>query len=322
MVTKLDHPDNLDSRPSICTYTTKLSTAQVQLLHTLCVDKHFEKYQIAYANFAFRGHGVNIVVYKNGKLVVQGKKTEEFVQFELEPKVTFEAALGYEEVEHPEWFEEHAGMDESGKGDLFGPLVTACVIAGNDVVRQWIKDGVRDSKNVSSDAMIFTLESKILKADCVSNVMCAGMGKYNELYVKFGENMNTLLAWMHSCSLQNALQRRHVSWGMLDQFSKRPIVQTFLKDKSFDLRMQTKAESDPVVAAASILARAEYNRQINALSKKAGFTIKKGAGQVTITQANEIAKNFGYDSLKSFIKMHFATAPKENITHPQNNQIE
>ncbi|MDR0742592.1 MAG: ribonuclease HIII [Puniceicoccales bacterium] len=322
MVTKLDHPRNSDSKPSICIYTTKLSAVQVQLLYALCVDKHFEKYQVAYANFAFRDHGLNVVVYKNGKLVVQGKKTEEFVKFELEPKVTFEATFGYEEVEHPEWFEEHAGIDESGKGDLFGPLVTACVIAGNDVVRQWIKDGVRDSKNVSSDAMIFALESKILKSDCVSNVMRVGMEKYNELYVKFGKNMNTLLAWMHSCSLQNALQKRHVPWGMLDQFSKRPIVQNFLKDKSFDLRMQTKAESDPVVAAASILARAEYNRQIDALSKKAGFSIKKGAGQMTITQAHEIAKNFGYDSLKSFIKMHFATAPKGNSTHPQNDQIE
>ncbi|MDR1233371.1 MAG: ribonuclease HIII [Puniceicoccales bacterium] len=322
MATKLDHPKNPDPKPSVCIYTIKLSDTQVQLLHTLCVDKHFEKYQVAYADFAFRSHGLNLVVYRSGKLVVQGKNTEEFVQFELEPKVTFDATFGYEEVEHPEWFEEHAGMDESGKGDLFGPLVTACVIAGNDVVRQWIKDGVRDSKNVSSDAMIFALESKILKSDCISNVMCVGMEKYNELYVKFGENMNTLLAWMHSCSLQNALQKRYVSWGMLDQFSKRPIVQSFLKDKSFDLRMQTKAESDPVVAAASILARAEYNRRINSLSEKAGFTIKKGAGQITITQAHEIVKNFGYDSLKGFVKMHFATAPKENITHPQNDQIE
>ncbi|MDR2779191.1 MAG: ribonuclease HIII [Puniceicoccales bacterium] len=320
MATKFDPPGGLDSKPDVYVYTTKLSSTQIQLLHTLCMDKRFEKYPVAYAKFAFRGYGLNIVTYESGKLVIQGKKTEEFVQFELEPKVTFNAAFGYEEIEHPEWFEEHAGMDESGKGDLFGPLVTACVIAGGDVIRLWIKDGVRDSKNVSNDGMIFALESKILKSDCISNVMCVGMEKYNELYVKFGKNMNILLAWMHSCSLQNALQKRHVSWGMLDQFSKRPIVQNFLKDKSFDLRMQTKAESDPVVAAASILARAEYNRQINALSKKARFTIQKGAGPLTVVQANEIVKNFGYDNLKSFIKLHFATAPKADATFVQNGQ--
>jgi ribonuclease HIII len=62
-------------------------------------------------------------------------------------------------------------MDESGKGDLFGPLVTACVIAGYDIVRQWIRDGIKDSKSVSSDKMIFVLESKILKSDCVTNIV-------------------------------------------------------------------------------------------------------------------------------------------------------
>jgi ribonuclease HIII len=142
----------------------------------------------------------------------------------LEPNVRFSATFGREEIQHSEWFEEHAGMDESGKGDLFGPLVMACVISGNDIVRQWIKDGIRDSKNVSSDSLNFALESKILKSYYVSNLMCVSMEKYNELYVKFGRNMNILLAWMHSCSLQNALQKTIVPWGMFDQFSKRPIV--------------------------------------------------------------------------------------------------
>jgi ribonuclease HIII len=237
------------------------------------------------------------------------------VKFDLEPNVTLDVSLGYEEVKHPEWFEWHAGMDESGKGDLFGPLVTACVIAGGDSVRQWLKDGVRDSKSVANDRMIFALEAKILRSDCATDVMCLSMAKYNELYAKFGKNMNNVLGWMHACSLKNALRKRHVPWGMLDQFSKRPIVQNFLKGKSFgeidfDLRMRTKAEEDPVVAAASILARAEYNRQMDALSKNAGFRIGKGAGPLTVEQANEIERKFGHDSLKHFLKTHFATAPK------------
>ena len=121
--------------------------------------------------------------------------------------------------------------------------------------------------------------------------------------------MNILLGWMHSCSLQNALRERPATWGMLDQFSKRPIVQGFLKDKAFDLRMQTKAESDPVVAAASILARAEYNRQMDALSQKAGITLQKGAGKQTVIQAHQLAKTFGMGHLDEFLKTHFATAP-------------
>ncbi|MDR1401584.1 MAG: ribonuclease HIII [Puniceicoccales bacterium] len=301
-------------QPATSTYTAKLDFVQMQTLHNLCLAKGFKKYDVAYAQFAFRGDQLNIVAYESGKLVIQGKKMQEFVQFELEPNVTGVVSFGYEEVTHPEWFEEHAGMDESGKGDLFGPLVTGCVIAGGDVIRQWMKDGIRDSKNVSSDRMIFALESKILKSDCVAETMCLGMEKYNELYVKFGSNMNILLGWMHSCSLANALQKRHAPWGMLDQFSKRPIVQNFLRDRlgneAFDLRMRIKAESDPAVAAASILARAEYNRRMDALSKLAGFKINKGAGKVTVEQANEIAQKFGHEKLSSFLKVHFATAPK------------
>jgi ribonuclease HIII len=304
---KLDRSGSV--KGAVFVHTVKLDTVQMRTLSDLCSGKGFEKYDVPHAMFAFRGNGLNLVAYKTGKLVIQGKKTEEFIQFELEPKVTFHASLGYNNVEHPEWFEEHAGMDESGKGDLFGPPVTACVIAGGDVVRQFISDGIRDSKSVSNDGMIFSLESKILKADCATSVMQISTEKYNELYDKFGRNMNTLLGWMHSRSLRNALQKRPVPWGMLDQFSKRPIVQTFFEDKNFDLRMQTKAEADPVVAAASILARAEYARKIDALSKKAGFKISKGAGKITIDQANEIVKKFGHENLRGFVKLHFATAP-------------
>ena len=41
----------------------------------------------------------------------------------LEPDVTMAPKLGYDEVHHPDWFEPHAGLDESGKGDLFGPVI-------------------------------------------------------------------------------------------------------------------------------------------------------------------------------------------------------
>lgn len=297
------------SSKKITTYSITLNDDQMLVVENICMSRGFSPYTVQYALFAFKGDGLSIVGYKSGKLVVQGKNTEDFVQFEIETNVTHCIELGYESVAHPEWFELHAGMDESGKGDLFGPLVTACVIAGGCVVEQWIKDGVRDSKNVTSDRAITALEKKILASDCTTNVMCLNMKKYNELYKKFGNNMNILLGWMHSCSLQNALQERPATWGMLDQFSKRPIVQGFLKDKSFDLRMQTKAEADPVVAAASILARAEYNRQMTALSQKAGITLSKGAGRQTIVQAQQLAKIFGMDNLDEFLKTHFATAP-------------
>ena len=81
----------------------------------------------------------------------RGKGIEEFVQFELEPKILEEAKLGYEEVHSPEMFEPHFGIDESGKGDFFGPLVIAGVYVDRDVARKFMEAGIQDSKRIGSD---------------------------------------------------------------------------------------------------------------------------------------------------------------------------
>ncbi len=290
-------------------YTTILDDSQADDLLAWLHENHWEKYDVDYCRFAFRGQHVGVVLYNSRKLVVQGKKTEDFVQFVLEPYILKQVSMGYEDTLHPEWFEEHAGMDESGKGDLFGPLITACVIADHDEVEQFLSAGVRDSKQVSSDRVILQLADKIRSTGCVVEVMSVSMAKYNELYAKFHNNMNTLLGWMHCCSLKNALAKRPVPWGMLDQFSKQPIVQTMLKDPMFELRMQTKAESDPVVAAASIIARAEYVRQMQTLSKLADMPLMKGASKMVTEQAIELKQRLGADEMKNFVKLHFKTAP-------------
>lgn len=290
-------------------YTITLNELQSESLFSWLNEHHWKSYEVNYSKFAFKGNGVNVVMYNSGKLVIQGKKTEDFIKFVLEPEIIHEISFGYEEIQHSEWFEEHAGMDESGKGDLFGPLVTACVIADHDIIKTLIACGVKDSKQISSDRTILALEERIRATKCIVETVCLSMAKYNELYVKFHSNMNQLLGWMHSCSLKNALARKHVKWGMLDQFSKKPIVQTMLSDPTFDLRMQTKAEADPVVAAASIIARAEYVRQIRELSKLADMPIMKGASRMVTEQALELKKRLGGDAMKDFVKLHFKTAP-------------
>ncbi len=72
--------------------------------------------------------------------------------------------------------------------------------------------------------------------------------------------------------------------------------------------MRTKAEEDPVVAAASVVARAEYVRQMNELSKKFGGKLQKGASAAVKVQAKEIINKFGTPALGEFAKLHFRTA--------------
>src|SRR5258707_6461064 len=105
--------------------------------------------------FLAEGDKVNVSVYERGqKIVVAGRGTEEFVTFTLEPEIIGVAKLGYEEVHNPEMFEPHFGIDESGKGDFFGPLVIAGCYTNRDIAHSFMDAGIPDSKRITSDKAI------------------------------------------------------------------------------------------------------------------------------------------------------------------------
>lgn len=296
-------------------HTAELSEDELDRLGDWCEAHDWFFFDVDYSRFAYKGDGINVVAYakptKAGKfkVVIQGKKTEEFVRFTLETEITGAPQLGYEEVNHPEWFQAHAGMDESGKGDLFGPVVTCCVVANGDMVRAWRAAGIQDSKKIASDAAILRLDRIIRETEgAVVKRMAVSMPKYNELWAKFGRNLNRLMGWQHAKCLDEALAEQSVPWALLDQFSKRDWTGPLLKNKDVELRQRTRAEEDPVVAAASICARAEYVRRLNSLSKTAGMELKKGASAAVKQQARDLVAQQGPERLGAFAKLHFKTA--------------
>ncbi|MEN9662430.1 MAG: hypothetical protein RL324_1379 [Verrucomicrobiota bacterium] len=303
-----------DQPKKIASYTVKLTDEQMAKLGALLAAKGWTPFEVGYTRFAYRADHlkVNVSAYTSGKVVIAGKGTEDFVRDVIEPEITGAAKLGYDEVLHPDWFESHAGLDESGKGDFFGPVIAATVIADKDAIETWRKAGAQDSKKMA--------ESKILELDrlirttkgaVAETCFCHTMARYNELMSRPYQSLNKLLAWQHATALKNALDRKTVPWGLLDQFSEQPLVQRELKKlrpEGFDLRMRTKAEEDPVVAAASIVARAEYVRQMHALSQKFGAKLQKGASAQVKVQAAEIMRQFGARALGDFAKLHFRTA--------------
>ena len=298
------------SPPRLTLHTVKLSPEQLDRLEEMGDDRGWKFRTVEHAQFAFEAEELkfNLVGYKSGKLVVQGKGTEDFVRDVLEPQILGKAELGYEEVHHPDWFEPHAGCDEAGKGDFFGPVVAATVIADAAAVRAWRAAGVKDSKAIGDD-MIEKLDRRIRETPgVVVRTSWCTMEKYNALMAKPGANLNKLLAWLHSRALADALAERRVPRGLLDQFSTKNLVAEYLKDADFQLDQRTKAESDPVVAAASVVARAEFVRQMNNLSDLAGETLFKGAGGHVRKQGEELVKRLGKEALGRFAKLHFRTA--------------
>ena len=305
--------DEPEAPKKLASYTAKLDDAQMEKLRAICVERGWTPFEVAYTRFAFKADHLktNVSAYTSGKVVIAGKGTEDFVRDVLEPDVLGAATLGYDEVLHPDWFESHAGLDESGKGDFFGPVIAATVIADKSAIEAWRKAGVQDSKKIM-EGKILLLDQLIreTKGAVVRTCFC-GMPKYNDLMSRPGANLNRLLAWQHATALEQALLAKRVPWGLLDQFTEQPLVQRELAKKGvkdFELKMRTKAESDPVVAAASVVARAEFVRQMNLLSKKFGAKLQKGAGPLVKEQANQMIQQFGVKSLGEFAKLHFRTA--------------
>src|SRR5499426_4714598 len=133
-------------------YTQSLSLEQATKLRRLLEELGFKFAPKEWTIFFAQKNKLSVAVYEKGpKVLVQGKGVEEFVQFELEPKILGEAKLGYEEVHAPEMFQPHFGVDESGKGDFFGPLVIAGVYVEREIARHLLGLGVTDSKRIGSD---------------------------------------------------------------------------------------------------------------------------------------------------------------------------
>jgi ribonuclease HIII len=208
-------------------------------------------------------------------------------------------------------FQPHLGIDESGKGDFFGPLVIAGVFVEGELPRQLLDIGVKDSKQITSDNKALDLAEEIKELVTLDrfNVVVISPEKYNELYVKF-RNLNSLLAWGHATVIENLLTRwPNCPRALSDKFAHESLIQRALKEhgKKIVLQQRTKAESDIAVAAASILARAAFLTRLRYLGEKAGVTLPKGASAQVKAVAKEIVAKSGSAALKAVCKFHFKT---------------
>ena len=300
-----------DEKP-MTLFTAPLTASQAEKLRSLLAADGFDFEPKPYTIFYAKKAKLGIAVYEKGpKVVVQGKGTQDFVQFRLEPEVLGEARVGYEEVHQPEMFEPHFGIDESGKGDFFGPLVVAGVYVNREIARSLLVAGVQDSKRIGSDKKIRDL-AKIIKSTpgVALDVIAIGPEKYNALYAKFA-NLNKLLAWGHARVIENLCGLRpDCPRALSDQFANPRMIERALmeKGKSLKLEQRTKAESDLAVAAASILARERFIDWMDKAGKSYGKTLPRGASAQVKAVARELVKAHSAEVLSQLTKTHFKTA--------------
>jgi ribonuclease HIII len=293
-------------------YTHPLAPKQAAILRTLLQERGFTFSPKPYTLFFAQKNKLSVAVYEKGpKVLLQGKGIEDFVSFELEPKILGEARLGYEEVHSPEMFEPHFGIDESGKGDFFGPLVIAGAFTDRAIARQVLENGVQDSKRIGSDAKIRALAKMIRQMPGIAfDVVLIGPQRYNDLYEKFG-NLNSLLGWGHARVIENLLAKRpDCPRALSDKFADARVIEKALLQhgQRIQLEQRTKAESDLAVAAASILAREGFIDWLERHGKRVGVTLGRGVSAAVKEAARKIVEKEGPEALRQFAKIHFRTA--------------
>ena len=300
----------------LTSYTCKLDRAQSSALKAWLQTHGYEFREVPYADFAAGKEKTNMVYYTSGKLVVQGKGTQEFVEFVLEPEILKEVRLGYEEVLNPDILLPRLGVDESGKGDFFGPLCVAGVYVNAGIVKVLKDAGVKDSKKIGSDRKIKELAEVIRTTEgCVSTVVPIGNEAYNRLYTKM-RSVNAMLAWGHARVIENLMGWKHKMnptpvRAISDQFahSKEVIAQAIMHlGKGIELVQRHKAEEDIAVAAASILARNEFVTRLERMGKDHEMEFPKGASAAVDAAAKEFVAKYGADGLAKVAKLHFRTA--------------
>jgi len=297
-------------------HTCKLTADQASALDAALRARNWKPRTVPYARFAFESDKTNIVFYESGKLVVQGKGTQEFVEFLLEPEILKQVKLGYETVLNPELLLPRFGVDESGKGDFFGPLCIAGVYVNEAVITAWKDKGIRDSKNISSDRKIHELADVIRNTPgCVTDSVVVGNEAYNRLYSKM-KSVNTLLAWGHARVIENLMGKRYQMKplpvkAISDQFAaSKTVIEKALMTagREIELVQRHKAEEDIAVAAASILARDEFVKGLGRLEHHYQMKFPKGASAAVDAAAKQFVEARGAGELQMVSKLHFRTA--------------
>lgn len=292
------------------TFTIILTDIQSKKLESLLDARGWERRAVPYARCSFAGPSLLVTLYeKKNKLLLQGKGTDEFIEFTLEPQITGLLDAGGGDVQEGAG-DSHFGIDESGKGDYFGPLVIAGVYVNGKITSALRRLGVCDSKLVTSASKIRSLAAGIrMVPGMMFHLVSIGPERYNELYAEF-KNLNRLLAWGHATVIEGlAAKVPGCPRALSDQFANPAVLKRALalKKLSIQLDQRTKAESDVAVAAASILARERFINWMDAAGDAAGMKLPLGASSQVLKAARQLVEMHGAEMLPKVAKMHFKT---------------
>ena len=262
----------------------------------------FEHRSVEHARFSVKGQGVIATLYRSGKLVVQGSEVQLFATRYLGEDARAPAEpTGPIEVGSRTLI----GSDEVGKGDYFGPLVVVAVRADPRERAELARSGVADSKTLSDERVRVLAPALEQRYACAAEVLLPS--DYNVEHPRFG-SLNPLLAELHA----RCIKKLHQPGVMVlvDKFADDELIAERLRGLDLELFQRTRAEREPVVAAASVIARNLFLEGLRQLSEEFAVELHKGAGEPTDRSAREFVKLHGLEQLGRVAKLHFKNTQK------------
>jgi ribonuclease HIII len=241
---------------------------------------------------------------KNGLTIVaaKGQPLAERIAGLMQPDR--QAALPRSEQRLSAWI----GTDEAGKGDYFGPLVVTAVHLQGQLRQQVAHIGVMDSKRLA-DARLVDMARRLrgVLGDHTATVVI-GPPRYNELMSgPRRRGLNDLLAWAHGRAVHDLVERGlEIDAVVVDRFADAAVIERQMPP-GLRILARPRAEDNPAVAAASILARATYLRQLQRLADDVGIDLRPGAGPAVIDIGRALVRQHGPEVLAAVAKHHFHT---------------
>lgn len=200
------------------------------------------------------------------------------------------------------------GTDEAGKGDWFGPLVAAGVACDDTVASGLSSAGVADSKTLSNRRVLELLDVITDTEGVLWSSRVVPPPEYNRLFSDFaGKGMNSLdiQAMAHGEVITDLLDRSRARQVVVDRFCPEERLAPWITGAGFTLSLRCRAEDDPVVAAASIIARGLYLKSLEALSLELGVPISPGSGAPADATGRQLVNARGIGVLYQCAKVHF-----------------
>ena len=273
-----------------------------------------------YAIFQAQDNDTVITLYTSGKAMFQGISAD--IDSDMWLAIQGGMDFEFEEKENNKKKESDIvlpininsiGSDEVGTGDYFGPIVVTASYVNKENIEFLEELGVRDSKKLG-DEKILKIVPKIIKKIPYKTIILSNKD-YNKYYGK-DMNMNKIKAILHNkvlCEITNEFNYNY-DYIVIDQFESENSFYNHIEDapnKIKGVTFITKAEDKCLsVAAASLISRYVFVKQMDKLSDKYGIFLPKGASSYVDDIAIKLVQKHGVDILNDIAKLNFSNTER------------